>query len=457
MLDLLRRDVAARTAISGPSDLPLPSLSHQQTSQSRSARDLPSLITSIPLSRSTSYQHPEQESSASDGSHSPGRRLRRKVDSGDVPYPSSAPPSALSPIRSNSAFDFRSSVSPVRAGKSAGVIRRSVSDTVNRTVPTRSVSPTGSFSSESDEDDFLGAVGQLSLNEDDEVRYHGKASGLYLLGGTERHDNRNEGGIWSVAFVLFPRECLSLNVCELLTGGFPRPEYGPPYPLMFPCRKIYLPTFLHLLCKTIFLIFISPMYIRLFQLSTSALSKRLTRRGQCFCFYAFTCLIVRDSPDTPPSESGARSPSRSPFNRRFRHVPNLLLLVIFSLASRYADDPSNPMPSPDSGVMWAAGDSYLDRAKVLLDGSYSSSRSTTCQALLLMGYREIGIGAMAQAWTYIGMAIRMAQDLGMHRSADGWARRELGGKLFKDAELQTRRRIWYSCVVMDKYVSSYIG
>jgi hypothetical protein len=107
--------------------------------------------------------------------------------------------------------------------------------------------------------------------------------------------------------------------------------------------------------------------------------------------------------------------------------------------------------------MWAAGDEYLDRAKVLLDGTYATSRPSTCQALLLMGYREIGIGAMAQAWTYVGMAIRMAQDLGMHRSADGWARVELGGRLFGEWELQERKRVWFACVIMDKYVSTYIG
>ncbi len=74
-----------------------------------------------------------------------------------------------------------------------------------------------------------------------------------------------------------------------------------------------------------------------------------------------------------------------------------------------------------------------------------------------MGYREIGIGAMASAWTYVGMAIRMAQDLGMHRSADGWARAGLGGPIFDALELQERRRTWYACVIMDKYVSAYIG
>lgn len=104
---------------------------------------------------------------------------------------------------------------------------------------------------------------------------------------------------------------------------------------------------------------------------------------------------------------------------------------------------------------------------------------------------------MALAWTYVGMAIRMAQDLGMHRKAEGWRRpgllggssgssgtagagaaaatnedsemegtapaaaatttSEEAGRIFGDWELGERRRIWFGCVVMDKYVSAYIG
>jgi len=106
--------------------------------------------------------------------------------------------------------------------------------------------------------------------------------------------------------------------------------------------------------------------------------------------------------------------------------------------------------------MWTAGDNYLSQAKTLLGRAYASSRSSTVQALLLLGYRELGIGAMAEAWMYTGMAVRMAQDLGMHRAADRWARAGLG-KLFGDHELQERRRIWWGCVVLDVYVSTYIG
>jgi hypothetical protein len=148
------------------------------------------------------------------------------------------------------------------------------------------------------------------------------------------------------------------------------------------------------------------------------------------------------------------TPSKHAFNRRPRRIPTLLLFAMFAIAARYSYDEPHPT---DPSIMWDAGDEYLNQAKVILDGVYTASRPSTCQALLLMGYREIGIGAMAQAWTYIGMAIRMAQDLGMHRSADGWAREDLGGRLFGEWELHERKRIWYTCVIMDKYVSTYIG
>lgn len=173
-------------------------------------------------------------------------------------------------------------------------------------------------------------------------------------------------------------------------------------------------------------------------------------------FNAFkTAHIGGDSPQSTTS-SDASSTHPRPFNSRPRPISTLLLLAMFAIAARYSSS-SVPPPPPDGSMMWPAGDDFFDQAKVILDRSYASSRSSTCQALLLMGYREIGIGAMAQAWTYIGMAVRMAQDLGMHRSADGWARVGLGGRLFNDWELHQRKRIWYGCVIMDKYVSTYIG
>ncbi len=153
-----------------------------------------------------------------------------------------------------------------------------------------------------------------------------------------------------------------------------------------------------------------------------------------------------DSPQTASTHS-----SQGGMSRPLR-IPSLLLLAMFSIAARYSTAAALP---PVPGAMWAAGDDFMADAKVILDSSYAQSRPSTCQALLLLGYREIGIGAMAQAWLYIGMAVRMAQDLGLHKNADQW--KNVRQSLFTNEELQERRRIWYGCVVMDKYVSSYIG
>lgn len=124
---------------------------------------------------------------------------------------------------------------------------------------------------------------------------------------------------------------------------------------------------------------------------------------------------------------------------------------MFSIAARYTDQHG----PEDSGTMWPAGDQYFESTKAILASIYSTPRIGTCQALLLLGYREVGIGAMAQAWIYVRMAVTMAQDLGMHKTAEGW--RRAGEHMFTRAELQERRRIWYACAVMDGYVSSYIG
>ena len=155
--------------------------------------------------------------------------------------------------------------------------------------------------------------------------------------------------------------------------------------------------------------------------------------------------------NSPMSEASSPSGSQASVGRPQR-LPTLLLLAMFSVAARYS---SSGAPPPEPGQMWTAGDSYMEDAKAILDSTYAQSRPSTCQALLLLGYREVGIGAMAQAWLYIGMAVRMAQDLGLHRNADKWT--NVGRTLFTPTELQERRRIWYGCVVMDKYISTYIG
>ncbi|KAJ6511534.1 fungal-specific transcription factor domain-containing protein, partial [Mycena vitilis] len=272
---------------------------------------------------------------------------------------------------------------------------------------------------------LAGAVGQLSLNEDKQVRYHGKVSGLHLLARREPLDGDlvsllrrfPKARVWPAAPA---DDDYGSSAGEADADGLP-PRAAQ--------EELLARYFAH----------VHPSF--------PVVHKRAVleawARGEGCVHLRFRSLI-----------------GLSKLIHKNRRPPPLLLLAMYALAARHAPQPpSSSLPDAPSQYMWPAGDAYLFRAKGLLDSSYASSRASTCQALLLMGFREIGIGAMAQAWIYIGMAVRMAQDLGMQRGAEDGMTGQRGedGKLFGVWEIAERRRIWYACVIMDKYVSTYIG
>ncbi|EIN14455.1 hypothetical protein PUNSTDRAFT_49242 [Punctularia strigosozonata HHB-11173 SS5] len=285
-----------------------------------------------------------------------------------------------------------------------------------------------------DDDDLTDAVGQLSLNEDAQVRWHGKASGLHLLAAQRRPDGpRQEGGIWHFPkariWPPLPKGMLSARVEDDLVARLPSPQVQE-----------------HLL----------GLYFTYVHPSLPIVHKDAFLED-------FKAGLVGSAPDSPYSGSGSCNVSNSsrhasPFDDpRPRRIPTILLFSMLAVAARYSSTSSAEAPlPPPPGSMWPAGDTYGEAAKTILDRTYASSRPCTVQALLLLGYREIGIGAMAQAWLYIGMAVRMAQDLGMHKTAERW-QFKVGRRMFGEQEMQTRKRIWWACVIMDRYVSAYIG
>jgi hypothetical protein len=91
-----------------------------------------------------------------------------------------------------------------------------------------------------------------------------------------------------------------------------------------------------------------------------------------------------------------------------QHISKLLLLSMFAIAARYAESKFSP---PPEGKMWEAGYNYLIAAREILskqfyfpcgfmpssevyntDKVFHRSQASTCQALLLLGHREFGIG-----------------------------------------------------------------
>lgn len=277
---------------------------------------------------------------------------------------------------------------------------------------------------------------------------------------------------------ILPRIAVKVMWTHLYVGGSQRHAYGPhslqrrlslpTYPLRqemllaFRKRLPVLAVTAHNtvyripLCKTISSSYISPTCNLSFLSYTRAHFGMHTGSGFCYCriYISLTRLetsVREGDADIQPQVGGSLLPIGG------HDVSPLLLLSMFATAARYSAS-SEPLSTSSTSpmAMWTAGDEYLVQAKTLLDKTYTAPRASTVQALLLLGYRELGIGSMAQAWMYTGMAVRMAQDLGMHRAADAWARVGLE-KLFGAQELQSRRCIWWGCVVLDVYVSAYIG
>ncbi|BGP14207.1 hypothetical protein JCM10213_005900 [Rhodosporidiobolus nylandii] len=251
-------------------------------------------------------------------------------------------------------------------------------------------------------------VGQLSLNENAEVRYHGRSSSLYLITRSARFRDFfwqfPSTGIWPPSddrILKTEREILRLSPSE---------DPLPPMEVQSQLLQAYW-TYVH------------PHFPLLYKITFL----RQYRHG-----------LAHPDSDEPSRPSGTGK------------VPMVLLLSMFALAARYCDLEGER----EEGKYWTAGQEYLEKARQLLNHDYGSSKLVLVQSLLLISYREIGVGAMSSAWMTAGMAIRMAQDLGLFRDVEKWY---LPTQRFTHEEKQTRKRVWWACVIIDRYTSSYIG
>ncbi|KAF9125750.1 Transcriptional activator of fatty acid utilization, partial [Mortierella sp. 14UC] len=130
-----------------------------------------------------------------------------------------------------------------------------------------------------------------------------------------------------------------------------------------------------------------------------------------------------------------------------KRPPVVLLNAMFSIASRFSDHPEIVgMTDPeDFGV------EYFSRAKRLVDLDMDMPRQASIQALLLMTlYRFTSAKCGGRGvWVMLGQATRMAQDLGMHRNSARWHLPPL--------ETEIRKRLWWACYVMDRWVCASFG
>ncbi|KAF7966216.1 hypothetical protein HWV62_39477, partial [Athelia sp. TMB] len=288
--------------------------------------------------------------------------------------------------------------------------------------------PSGGAQSDSDDaaDDAAEGVGHLSLDENSEIRYHGLQSGLSLLNRSSRKDDRNEGGIWRLPMSrIFPLPSSCMGYLRYHEEEAALPVTLPPVAEQERLLDLYF-TYVH------------PAF-------------PVVHKGH---FWAEFNARKHSPPlSNPASPASGSSPPSSAHTQPASPVPRVLLLAMLALGARFTT--KNVEPPPAKGEMWTGGKKYFDDARAILNTIVHESRPSTCQALLLLGHREFGLGSMEQGWLYFGLAIRMALDLGLNRNSDKWQYR--GAPLFGASEKQMRKQIWFGCVIADEYSAVYMG
>ncbi|KAF9302169.1 hypothetical protein BGZ74_005716 [Mortierella antarctica] len=142
-------------------------------------------------------------------------------------------------------------------------------------------------------------------------------------------------------------------------------------------------------------------------------------------------------------------PTLSDQIRRQELPPSHLLFAILGLASRFSENTTFRVPQP--GYDLPPCTLFYEKAKYLFKEEYDNSQIGTVQALLLMAVQQMGFCESQRAWLYVGMAIRMAQDLGLNKDLPEHekTRNRLTSEL--------RKRTWWSCYVVERLVCAGLG
>ncbi|KXN72821.1 hypothetical protein CONCODRAFT_77620 [Conidiobolus coronatus NRRL 28638] len=133
----------------------------------------------------------------------------------------------------------------------------------------------------------------------------------------------------------------------------------------------------------------------------------------------------------------------------------LLLNSIFAVSARFAPHVGQTKPR----YQW--GDVYFKRANShITKEALSQPTIEIVQSLILLGLYEYGKMKGFSSWNYVGIAIRLAQQLGLH-TIDSYHNRGDNYLLKNTAEdwlvTESKRRTWWGCFIADRFASGIVG
>ncbi|SPO29095.1 uncharacterized protein UTRI_06044 [Ustilago trichophora] len=139
-----------------------------------------------------------------------------------------------------------------------------------------------------------------------------------------------------------------------------------------------------------------------------------------------------------------------------RYASPLLLLTLLAHAARLSNRIAvQTSSSTDSSKM---GGIFLARAKSLLFKQLDAPPTLPdTSAILMMASRQVACGSFTQAWVYLGMAIRMIEDMGITTMAASIASSANQLQDLQNPEARRAWRLFWSAFTFDKTVAFGLG
>ncbi|OAQ32785.1 hypothetical protein K457DRAFT_269112 [Linnemannia elongata AG-77] len=129
--------------------------------------------------------------------------------------------------------------------------------------------------------------------------------------------------------------------------------------------------------------------------------------------------------------------------------PPHLLFAVLGLASRFSDNPTFRVPQ--AGLERPPCTIFYERAKHFIKDEYDNSQIATVQAFLLMAVQQMGFCESQRAWLYVGMAVRMAQGMGLNKEPSEQERSR------NRLQCELRKRTWWSIYVIERFICAGLG
>ena len=127
-----------------------------------------------------------------------------------------------------------------------------------------------------------------------------------------------------------------------------------------------------------------------------------------------------------------------------------MLQAIFALATLLGSGPPQENAAQaDAFFRQAQGLDFLD----ILDDEVGLE---LVQLGLVMGFYLQGTERFSKCWNITGLTIRMAQNMGLHLSLVEARKRGLVLSRPTQLEYEMRSRVWYGCIILERYISIFL-